>query len=183
MTYYQPAQPAPARHHIPVWTRVLLVGLVLWVATVLITFSTGNPALVPTIILLGSFLIPVTFVVYAFSRADEVLTAQRIFTAFICGGVLGVLGATVLEAVFLRRPSGLSYLGVGLIEEAVKLAALWLLARRLPRYTARDGMVLGAAVGFGFAALESAGYAFVALFGSTVCRCSTSSRPRCCAGS
>jgi RsiW-degrading membrane proteinase PrsW (M82 family) len=166
MTYYQPAQPAPARHHIPVWTRVLLVGLVLWVATVLITFSTGNPALVPTIILLGSFLIPVTFVVYAFSRADEVLTAQRIFTAFICGGVLGVLGATVLEAVFLRRPSGLSYLGVGLIEEAVKLAALWLLARRLPRYTARDGMVLGAAVGFGFAALESAGYAFVALFGS-----------------
>jgi RsiW-degrading membrane proteinase PrsW (M82 family) len=53
---------------------------------------------------------------------------------------------------------------VGLIEEAVKLAALWALTRRLPRYTVRDGMVLGAAVGFGFAALESAGYAFTALF-------------------
>jgi RsiW-degrading membrane proteinase PrsW (M82 family) len=61
----------------------------------------------------------------------------------------------------------LSYLGVGLIEEAVKLAALWMLARHLPRYTPRDGMVLGAAVGFGFAALESAGYAFTALFGSS----------------
>jgi protease PrsW len=105
-------------------------------------------------------------VVYAFSRADEVLTAQRIFTAFICGGVLGVLGATILEVALLKQPSGFSFLGVGLIEEAVKLAALWLLARRLPRYTARDGMVLGAAVGFGFAALESAGYAFTALFGS-----------------
>jgi protease PrsW len=80
--------------------------------------------------------------------------------------VLGVLGATVLEGVLLQQPSGLSFFAVGLIEEAVKLAALWLLARRLPRYTARDGMVLGAAVGFGFAALESAGYAFVALFGS-----------------
>ena len=53
---------------------------------------------------------------------------------------------------------------VGLIEEAVKLAALWLLARRLPRYTMRDGIVLGATVGFGFAAFESAGYAFNALF-------------------
>jgi RsiW-degrading membrane proteinase PrsW (M82 family) len=53
---------------------------------------------------------------------------------------------------------------VGLIEEAVKLAALWLVARRLPRYTMRDGIVLGAAVGFGFAAFESAGYAFSALF-------------------
>ncbi|HWJ53036.1 MAG TPA: PrsW family intramembrane metalloprotease [Propionibacteriaceae bacterium] len=167
MTYSQPAPPpSHARHHLPAWARVLPIGLGLWVATVLITFATGNPNLVPTIILLGSFLIPVTFVVYAFGHADEVLTAQRIFTAFICGGVLGVLGATILEVALLKQPSGFSFLGVGLIEEAVKLAALWLLARRLPRYTARDGMVLGAAVGFGFAALESAGYAFVALFGS-----------------
>jgi protease PrsW len=75
-----------------------------------------------------------------------------------------VLGASVLEAAFLRQPSGLAYVGVGLIEEAVKLAALWLVARHLPRYTMRDGIVLGATVGLGFAAFESAGYAFNALF-------------------
>jgi protease PrsW len=166
MTSYQPAPRPAARQVLPVWAKVLPIGLALWVATVVTTFATGNAALVPTIILLGSFLIPVTFVVYAFGHADDVLTAQRIFTAFICGGVLGVLGATVLEVALLRQPSSLSYVGVGLIEEAVKLATLWLLARRLPRYTLRDGMVLGAAVGFGFAALESAGYAFLALFGS-----------------
>jgi protease PrsW len=131
---------------------------------VVVTFATTNANLVPTIILLGSFLVPVAFVTYAFGHADEVVTAQRIFTAFVYGGVLGVLGASVLEAAFLRQPSGLAYAGVGLIEEAVKLAALWLLARRLPRYTMRDGIVLGAAVGFGFAAFESAGYAFNALF-------------------
>ena len=38
-------------------------------------------------------------------------------------------------------------------------------SRRSPA-TARDGMILGAAVGFGFAAFESAGYAFNALFTS-----------------
>jgi RsiW-degrading membrane proteinase PrsW (M82 family) len=141
-------------------------GLGLWVATVVVTFATRNSNLVPTIILLGSFLVPVAFVAYAFGRADQVVTAQRIFPAFVYGGVLGVLGASVLEAAFLRRPSGPAYVGVGLIEEAVKLAALWLLARRLPRYTMRDGIVLGAAVGFGFAAFESAGYAFNALFTS-----------------
>jgi protease PrsW len=166
MTFHDSARHHRVRHLVPAWARVLLSGLVLWVATVITTFATGSVNLVPTIILLGSFVIPVTFVVYAFGRADAVLTVQRIFTAFICGGVLGVLGATVLEAALLQQPSGLSYVGVGLIEEAVKLAALWLLARHLPRYTARDGMVLGAAVGFGFAALESAGYAFAALFGS-----------------
>jgi protease PrsW len=146
------------------WLRMFLGGLGLWVATVVVTFATHNANLVPTIILLGSFLVPVAFVTYAFGHADQVVTPQRVFTAFVYGGVLGVLGASVLEAAFLRQPSGPAYLGVGLIEEAVKLAALWLLARRLPRYTMRDGIVLGAAVGFGFAAFESAGYAFNALF-------------------
>ena len=152
------------RRRLPSWARIFLSGLALWVATVLVTFATQNVNLVPTIILLGSFLIPVTFVVYAFARTDGIVTAQRVFTAFVYGGVLGVLGASILEAALFRQPSTLGYVGVGLIEEAVKLAALWLLARRLPRYTMRDGMVLGAAVGFGFAAFESAGYAFNALF-------------------
>jgi S1-C subfamily serine protease/RsiW-degrading membrane proteinase PrsW (M82 family) len=146
------------------WLHMFLGGLGLWVATVLVTFATSNANLVPTVILLGSFLVPVAFVTYAFGHADQVVTAQRIFTAFVYGGVLGVLGASVLEAAFLRQPSGPAYVGVGLIEEAAKLAALWLVARRLPRYTMRDGIVLGAAVGFGFAAFESAGYAFNALF-------------------
>src|SRR5512133_4053492 len=119
----------------PGWLRIFLGGLGLWVATVAVTFATGNVNLVPTIILLGSFLVPVAFVTYAFGRADQVVTAQRIFAAFVYGGVLGVLGASVLEAAFLTQPSVATYLGVGLVEEAVKLAALWLLALGLPRYS------------------------------------------------
>jgi protease PrsW len=148
------------------WLHMFLGGLGLWMATVVVTFATRNANLVPTIILLGSFLVPVAFVTYAFGRAGEIITAQRILTAFVYGGVLGVLGASLLEAEFLKSPSAGTYLYVGLIEEAVKLAALWLLARRLPRYTMRDGIVVGATVGFGFAAFESAGYAFNALFTS-----------------
>jgi RsiW-degrading membrane proteinase PrsW (M82 family) len=146
------------------WLRIFVVGLLLWVASVAVTFATANINLVPTVILFGSFLVPVTFATYAFEHADQVLTTQRIFAAFVYGGMLGVLGASILETAFLTQPSAATYLGVGLIEEAVKLAALWLLALRLPRYTMRDGIVLGAAVGLGFAALESAGYAFNALF-------------------
>jgi protease PrsW len=147
------------------WLRVFLGGLLLWAASVLVTFLTGNSNLVPTIILLGSFLVPVTFVLYAVEHlADELVTAQRIIVAFVYGGVLGVLGASLLESAFLGRPGALTYIGVGLIEEAVKLGALWLLAWRLPRYSMRDGIVFGAAVGFGFAAFETAGYAFNAVF-------------------
>ncbi|WP_232534198.1 PrsW family intramembrane metalloprotease [Plantactinospora sp. KBS50] len=153
----------PARRRRP-WLRIFLTGLVLWIATVVVIFATGSPTLLPTLVLLGSFLVPVTFVSWAFGRrATDEVTPELLMTTFLAGGVLGVLAASALES-YLLRPSAWLFLGVGLIEEAVKLAALAFLTRHLTRKTVRDGMVLGAAVGFGFAALESAGYAFVALF-------------------
>lgn len=130
----------------------------------LVTAITGNKNLIPTDILLGSFLVPVTAVIWNFDRdVNSELTGQRIFVTFAVGGVLGVLAASVLEAP-LAHDSLLTYVAVGFIEEAVKFAALVGAAVGLQRFTTRDGIVLGATVGFGFAALESAGYAFNALF-------------------
>jgi RsiW-degrading membrane proteinase PrsW (M82 family) len=74
-----------------------------------------------------------------------------------------VLAASVLEAWLLQN-GPLVYVGVGLIEEFVKVLALFLVALGIRSFTTRDGIVLGAAVGFGFAALESSGYALSALF-------------------
>lgn len=144
--------------------RIFWIGLVLWVATVVVTVITTNANLVPAIVLLGSFLVPVTFVAWAYEHglAGEV-TVPLLFTTFVVGGLLGVLGASLLESALLR-PSLWIYGGVGLIEEGVKLGALMLVARRVRPRTMRDGLVLGAAVGFGFAAFESSGYAFNALF-------------------
>ncbi len=146
------------------WLKVFLTGLVLWALTAVVTFVTGNPNLIPTLVLLGSFLVPVSFVVWAFGRRHSgEVTAELLFTTFVSGGVLGVLAASLLESYLLRPSPGL-FLGVGLIEEAAKLAALAFLARRLQHKYAFDGLILGASVGFGFAAFESAGYAFTALF-------------------
>jgi RsiW-degrading membrane proteinase PrsW (M82 family) len=143
---------------------MFLTGLVLWVLTVIVTFLTGNPNLIPTIVLLGSFLVPVSFVAWAYTRRHSgEVTAELLFSTFVTGGILGVLAASVLESYLLHPSPGL-FLGVGLIEEAAKLGALAFLTRRLAHKYARDGLILGAAVGFGFAAFESAGYAFTALF-------------------
>lgn len=158
-----PVTPPPARPR-RTWLRMFLTGFALWVATAVITFITGNPNLIPTLVLLGSFLVPVCFVVWAFSRRHSgELTAELLFSTFVTGGVLGVLAASLLES-YLLNPSPALFVGVGLIEEAAKLAALMFLTRRLAHKYARDGLILGAAVGFGFAAFESAGYAFTALF-------------------
>ncbi|GGM92130.1 PrsW family intramembrane metalloprotease [Streptomyces fuscichromogenes] len=155
----QPPPPYP-RIRTGLWKRCLGGGLTLWALTAVVTYATRNTTLLPTLILLGSFLVPVVFVLWAYERHGRDLGVSAILGCFLTGGTLGVLGASVMES-YLVRPSWGMFVCVGLIEEAVKLGALVFTLRRLPGIRGlRAGLVLGAAVGFGFAALESAGYAF-----------------------
>jgi RsiW-degrading membrane proteinase PrsW (M82 family) len=55
---------------------------------------------------------------------------------------------------------------VGLIEEGAKVLGILLVARRRRHDREIDGLILGAAAGMGFAALESTGYAFTAFLAS-----------------
>lgn len=145
------------------WLHILVTGVALWAACIAVVLTTRNINLIPTLILLGSFVVPVSYVAWAFGHwADEHVTTTLIVRAFVIGGLLGVFGASVLET-YLLHPSYLMFFGVGLIEEGVKGAALIFVARRLPRLHARDGVVLGAAVGAGFAAFETMGYAFTSM--------------------
>ncbi|WP_063837063.1 PrsW family intramembrane metalloprotease [Phaeacidiphilus oryzae] len=146
---------APPTFH---WLTWLASGAALWAAAVAVLFATGNTYLIPTVVLLGSFTVPAAFVVRAHERYGRDIGTQTIVTCFAVGGVIGVLGASVLEH-YLLHPSVWMYCGVALIEEAVKAAVLVLITRRLPLTGRRTGLVLGAAVGFGFAAFETAGYA------------------------
>ena len=155
----QPPPPYP-RIRAGLWKRCLGGGLALWVLTAVLTYATGNTASLPTLILLGSFLGPVVFVLWAYERHARDLGVSAILGCFLTGGALGVLGASVTES-YLVRPSWGMFVCVGLAEEVVKLGALVFVLRRMPGIRGiRAGLVLGAAVGFGFAALESAGYAF-----------------------
>src|SRR3984893_2328247 len=148
---------------VPSWKQVFITGLVLWFASVLVTGLTSNLNMIPTVILLGSFLVPATAVVWYLDHYQSAeLNPWRVLSAFLVGGVLGVLAASILEA-WLLNDGLLVYLGVGFLEEFAKLLALLIVARGIAKHTVRDGIVLGAAVGFGFAALESSGYAFSAL--------------------
>ena len=63
--YEVPVRPGVRRR----WPSILLTGLVLWVGTVVVMLVTGNVNLIPTIVLLGSFLVPVSFVAWRSSVA------------------------------------------------------------------------------------------------------------------
>ena len=80
----------------PRWWLVLPIGLALWSATVGTSFLTSNLILLPTIVLLGSFLVPVTGVVWYLDHdPSPALSPRRIVPAFIIAGVMvPVLSAT-----------------------------------------------------------------------------------------
>jgi RsiW-degrading membrane proteinase PrsW (M82 family) len=156
------------------WLRVLGVGIVLFILATVIMYLTGNLNLYPTVILIGNFLVPVVFVAFLYDYQHiSSLTPETIAKSFCLGGILGVLGASILETLFIPVPADLnkelpltSAFGVGLIEEGCKLLAILFLARHMSHNKMIDGLLLGAAVGMGFAALESTGYAFSMLLTS-----------------
>lgn len=148
----------------PAWWAVFLIGLGLWILTLVVATLTGNIILLPTVVMIGSFLVPVTAVVWYLDHDPSLeLSPRRVLAAFIIAGVLGVLGASVLE-YYLVGTGILGNLEVGLIEEFVKAVLIVVVAWGIHAFHTRDGMVLGATVGFGFAALESSGYALASLF-------------------
>lgn len=158
------AEAVTAERWAPSWWVVFLIGLVMWAAAFGVARLTRNVILLPTIVLLGSFLVPVTAVVWYLDHdPSPALSPRRILAAFIIAGVFGVLGASLLE-YWLVSVGVLGSLEVGLIEEAVKGAFIVVVALGIRPFHVRDGMVLGATVGFGFAALESSGYALASLF-------------------
>ncbi len=149
------------------WWRVLLTGFGLFVLGLVLLVLTGNPNLFPTVVLIGSFVVPASYVAFFYERRHlSLLSAPTTALAFFWGGIIGVFAATVLEPLFLGHLDFLTTLQVGLIEEFVKILGVLWIARRLRHDSELDGLILGAAAGMGFAALESTGYAFTAFLAS-----------------
>lgn len=151
------------------WTRerywrILLGGFALYVLVSRALLWSGNIKFLPTVLLLGSFVVPVSFV--AFLYENETFSQMSLTTvslAFLLGGVLGTIAAQFAEGSVAALFPPLLLLLVGFIEEAAKLlGVVWWLGRR-ELNTEAHGLVLGAAAGMGFAALETMGYGLVAL--------------------
>jgi protease PrsW len=80
------------------WLALLAVGALLWILATAVTAVTEDTILVPTVILLGSFLIPVTMVLFALSQAGETeLTPQALAGGFLLAGGLGVVFSAFAE--------------------------------------------------------------------------------------
>lgn len=143
------------------WYKLFIIGLVTYILGLVVLMWTGNPILFPSIVMLGNFLIPVTYVSFFYERRRlSNINMTDTVAAFFYGGFLGTFAAAILEPIFIHGLNFKDAIIVGVIEEFTKAIGVLFIYKRKRHKLEIDGIILGAAAGMGFAALESTGYAF-----------------------
>ena len=126
-----------------------------------------NPNLLPGLMMVGSFAIPIsTLVLFMELNVRRNVSLYMVARLAFLGGILSLLITSVIDnlAEFGLLPNSgyLSWMGVssaGPMEETAKVLAMVVVARTAKYKYKLNGLLVGAAVGVGFAAFESMGYA------------------------
>jgi RsiW-degrading membrane proteinase PrsW (M82 family) len=145
-----------------VFGRLLVLALLVYGAFDVAWTHSGNRNLIPGLILAGSFAVPMSTLVLFFEcNVRRNISLYQLTRVLLLGGVLALLLSLFVYRIGAALPiQGLGASLAGLVEEPAKLLTLGILINN-PRYRfTLNGLLLGAAVGTGFAAFESAGYAF-----------------------
>lgn len=148
------------------FSRVFLVLVITFILLYVSTDVFQNPNAVPGMIIIGSFAAPVSLLILFWEmNAPRNISFYEVGQMFFVGGAASIVATLILYEVF--PVYDLDFTGaiiVGLVEEIGKLAIILYFIRKLnPKYIL-NGLLIGATIGAGFAAFESAGYAYT--FGS-----------------
>lgn len=143
------------------YSRVLLMFAIafslLWICCSVFENSNALPGL----IVVGSFAVPLsTMILFLEVNAWRNISMYEIIRIFLVGGCASLVTTLFLFSIY--SVNELDFFGaimVGLIEEIGKMVIVYLFLRRLGKSSILTGMLVGASVGAGFAAFESAGYA------------------------
>ena len=147
------------------YSRVLLGLVVTFFLLKLAVDIFSNPNAIPGVIFIGSMAFPVAMA-FLFMEINVFRNISFYKTAlvFLIGGAASLLLTLLLYAFVLPDMHELGLveaLLIGIIEETGKFFIIFFFIKKLPNCNfILDGLLVGALVGAGFAAFESAGYAF-----------------------
>ncbi len=151
------------------YSRVFVVLVVTFILLKICVDSFGNMNALPGLMAVGAFAMPLTtLVLFLEVNAFRNISPFYVAITFLIGGCASLVATLSLFTII--SPQQLDFVGaciVGIVEELGKLIAVYLIIKRLPNCNfILNGLLVGAAVGAGFAAFESAGYAFTSLLQS-----------------
>ena len=145
-----------------VYFKIFIFFLIAYIPTRIGFIDYGNDNFLPALITLGAFAMPVTVLIFFYEiNVFRNIPFYKVLKYFILGGALSLILAILLFSLDFNTDIT-TYTGalmVGVIEEIPKatIVALFLFKNKNCKYIL-NGLLVGAAVGAGFAAFETAGY-------------------------
>ncbi|MEJ6400082.1 PrsW family intramembrane metalloprotease [Nicoliella lavandulae] len=121
----------------------------------------GSDKAVPGMMVVGALVVPFSILIMFFEmNVYRNISLMTVFTVFLVGGVASLVATMILYDIV---PSGNgislgSAILVGLIEETAKTIIIVIFINRLKLNYILNGMLIGAAIGAGFAVFETSGY-------------------------
>lgn len=144
------------------YSRVLAVFAITFMLLNICAKELENMNAVPGVIFMGSFMIPITLAVMFFEmNMSKNISFFNVIKMFLIGGGASLLLTLILfEIVTVDKLDYMGAILVGVIEELGKLGIIYFFLKEAnnSKYYV-NALLVGATVGAGFAAFESAGYA------------------------
>jgi len=146
------------------YSRVFAVLLVTFMGCVILWEGFQNPNAFPNLMFIGALMVPFSVLVFFYeTNVPRNISIAQVVEMFFVGGVASILAIYPVSA--LLPEGGVGNVGAamitGIIEEVAKiLIVAFFMSRTKGRNYILNGLLIGAAVGAGFAVFESAGYAF-----------------------
>lgn len=143
------------------YSRVLLMFVITFVLLWICVNAFGNLNAFPGMIVIGSFAVPLsTMVLFMEANVWRNVSMYDVIKTFFIGGCASLVATLLLFSFYsVEEMNFFGAFMVGLIEEVGKAVIVLAILRKLGKLSILTGMLIGACVGAGFAAFESAGYA------------------------
>ncbi|WP_188109946.1 PrsW family glutamic-type intramembrane protease [Periweissella cryptocerci] len=147
------------------FSRFFMGSLVAFIALFFASTEWQIPTVSAGLILIGAFAVPVTGLIFFFeSNAFKNFSIFETLKVFFIGGVMAIF-ITLLLTIIIGDGDISTWSGallVGAVEEVGKLIIIVYFVRKYVVTHILNGILIGAAVGAGFAAFETAGYIMTA---------------------
>lgn len=144
--------------------RALAGSIALYILFNIMWHYFGNPQDIPGMIMMGTVAVPLSTLLFFYEvNVRRNISLYQVLKLVFAGGILSLLLTSVISSVIGETSDVVGLALAGPIEESAKLLALVLAARSLRYHYKLNGLLMGAAIGTGFAVFESMGYAFIFL--------------------
>lgn len=144
------------------YSRVFFLFAITFIVLVALLRIFENILAYPGIIFIGALIVPFSLLIFFWEvNAPRNINIFDVVKIFFIGGVFSLLITMILNIVVIIGE--LDYYGAimtGVVEEVAKFVVVASFLRGSKKKYILNGLLLGAAVGAGFAVFETAGYAF-----------------------